>query len=76
MVELCYISMDELQKYQEGHAAHVIDGILKANLEAFAQIHPEHPEANKQSVPIIVSAELNHIVRNDGLLGCHLVRQK
>lgn len=76
MIEICYISMDELQKYQNGTPAHVMDKTLKANLDLFAQKHPEHPEANKQSVPIIVSDELNHIVRDDGLLGCHLVRQK
>ncbi|AGE60766.1 hypothetical protein I907_gp02 [Bacillus phage Eoghan] len=76
MNNLWYISVDELQKYQEGHPAHVTDKILKGILEIFAQNNPEHPEANKQVVPIIVSDELNHIVFNDGLLGCHLIRQK
>lgn len=76
MTEMLYTTHEDLEKYQAGYPAHMIDKTLKANLE---QIHlMSRPDIELISrVPVIVSLEFNYIIYNDeDLKGLHLVRQK
>ncbi|AGE60690.1 hypothetical protein ANDROMEDA_3 [Bacillus phage Andromeda] len=76
MSHLLYATQEDLQKYQSGYPAHMIDKTLKDNL---VQIHlMSSPDRELTShVPVIVNLDLNYIIYDDeGLKGLHLVRQK
>lgn len=76
MSHLLYATQEDLQKYQSGQPAHMIDKILKDNL---VQIHlMSSPDSELPShVPVIVNPDLNYVMYDyESIKGLHVVRQK